>query len=101
MANVVTDPRVHPEVILPDPAGCAMAPRPSRSERQRLHQRPGAKSLNRFIFVGHGGAKSAERWDVGKRIRDVEEGPDGSLWMLEDANAGALIHVTPKLIGSR
>jgi aldose sugar dehydrogenase len=55
----------------------------------------GTKSLNRIIFDGHGGAKSAERWDVGKRIRDVEEGPDGSLWMLEDANPGALIHVTP------
>jgi glucose/arabinose dehydrogenase len=55
------------------------------------------KTLNRFIFDGHGGAKSAERWDVGKRIRDVEEGPDGSLWMLEDANPGALVHVTPKV----
>ena len=59
------------------------------------------KSLNRIIFDGHGGAKSAERWDVGKRIRDVEEGPDGSLWMLEDANPGALIHVTPQSITSR
>jgi hypothetical protein len=28
----------------------------------------------------------------------VEEGPDGSLWMLEDANPGALIHVTPKVM---
>jgi glucose/arabinose dehydrogenase len=54
------------------------------------------KSLNRIIFDGHGGAKAAERWDVGHRIRDVEQGPDGSLWMLEDANPGALIHVTPK-----
>ena len=54
-----------------------------------------SKSLNRIVFDGHGGAKSAERWEVGKRIRDVEEGPDGSLWMLEDANPGALIHVTP------
>jgi len=54
------------------------------------------KTLNRIIFDGHGGAKTAERWDVGHRIRDVEEGPDGSLWMLEDANPGALIHVTPK-----
>src|SRR5215813_4635278 len=53
-------------------------------------------SLNRIIFDGKGGAKTAERWEVGKRIRDVEEGPDGSLWMLEDANPGALIHVTPK-----
>jgi glucose/arabinose dehydrogenase len=56
----------------------------------------GTKTLNRIIFDGHGGAKSAERWDVGHRIRDVEEGPDGSLWMLEDADPGALIHVTPR-----
>ena len=53
-------------------------------------------TLIRLVFDGHGGAKPAERWSVGKRIRDVEEGPDGSLWMLEDANPGALIHVTPK-----
>jgi glucose/arabinose dehydrogenase len=54
------------------------------------------KSLNRIIFDGHGGAKTGERWEVGFRVRDVEEGPDGSLWMLEDANPGALVHVTPK-----
>jgi len=53
-------------------------------------------SLNRIIFDGHGGAKPAERWNVGKRLRDVEEGPDGSLWMLEDSKTGGLIHVTPK-----
>jgi len=53
-------------------------------------------SLNRVIFDGKGGAKMAERWKVGKRIRDVEQAPDGSLWMLEDANPGALIHVTPR-----
>ena len=60
-----------------------------------------SKSLNRIIFDGHGGAKTAERWEVGFRVRDVEEGPDGSLWMLEDANPGALVHVTPKVISSR
>ncbi|WP_321476730.1 PQQ-dependent sugar dehydrogenase [uncultured Paludibaculum sp.] len=53
-------------------------------------------SITRILFDGKGGAKTAERWEVGKRIRDVEQGPDGSLWMLEDANPGALIHVTPK-----
>ena len=53
-------------------------------------------SLNRIIFDGHGGAKPAERWNVHKRLRDVEEGPDGSLWMLEDSSHGALIHATPK-----
>jgi glucose/arabinose dehydrogenase len=58
-------------------------------------------SLNRIVFDGHGGAKTAERWNVGKRIRDVEQAPDGSLWMLEDANPGALIHVTPAAASSR
>jgi glucose/arabinose dehydrogenase len=54
------------------------------------------KALVRIVFDGHGGAKTAERWDMGHRIRDVEEGPDGSVWMLEDADPGALFHVTPK-----
>jgi glucose/arabinose dehydrogenase len=54
------------------------------------------KSLNRITFDGKGGAKAAERWDVGHRIRDVEVAPDGALWMLEDANPGALWRVTPK-----
>ncbi len=54
------------------------------------------QSLTRIIFDGHGGAKTAERWDVGHRVRDVEEAADGSLWLLEDASPGALIHVTPK-----
>ncbi|HEY6330521.1 MAG TPA: PQQ-dependent sugar dehydrogenase [Blastocatellia bacterium] len=56
----------------------------------------GTQSLNRIIFDGKGGAKMAERWAMGKRIRDVAEAPDGSVWMIEDANPGALIHVTPK-----
>ena len=30
-----------------------------------------------------------------KCIREVAQAPDGSLWMLEDTNPGALIHVTP------
>jgi aldose sugar dehydrogenase len=56
-------------------------------------------SLSRIVFDGKGGARLAERWDVGKRIRDVEQAPDGSLWMVEDANPGALIHVTPGAAG--
>src|SRR4029077_15449144 len=31
-----------------------------------------ARTLNRITFDGKGGATPAERWDVGKRIRDVE-----------------------------
>jgi aldose sugar dehydrogenase len=54
-------------------------------------------TLTRIVFDGKGGAKTAERWELGnKRIRDVAEAPDGTLWLLEDANPGALIHVTPK-----
>lgn len=56
----------------------------------------GSRSLTRLEFDGKGGAKAVERWDVGKRIRDVTQAPDGTLWMLEDGNPGALIHVTPK-----
>ena len=56
----------------------------------------GSQALLRVIFDGKGGAKMAERWAVGKRVRDVAQAPDGSLWLLEDANPGALIHVTPK-----
>jgi glucose/arabinose dehydrogenase len=53
------------------------------------------KTLNRIVIKG-ATAKSAERWDVGHRIRDVEVGPDGALWLLEDADPGALFRVTPK-----
>ena len=55
----------------------------------------GTKTLNRIVIDG-ASAKSAERWDVGHRIRDVEVGPDGVVWMLEDANPGGLFRVTPK-----
>ncbi len=54
------------------------------------------QTLNRITFDGKGGATPAERWSVGHRIRDVEVGPDGAVWMLEDANPGGLFRVTPK-----
>jgi aldose sugar dehydrogenase len=54
------------------------------------------RTLNRITFDGKGGASPAERWDVGHRLRDVEVGPDGALWLLEDANPGGLFRVTPK-----
>jgi len=54
------------------------------------------QSINRITFDGKGGATPAERWAVGHRVRDVEVGPDGALWMLEDANPGGLFRLTPK-----
>lgn len=55
-----------------------------------------SQTLNRVVFDGKGGAKPADRWSMGKRIRDVEVGPDGALWLLEDATPGALMKVTRK-----
>jgi glucose/arabinose dehydrogenase len=55
-----------------------------------------SQSLNRITFDGKGGAKPAERWSVGHRVRDIEQGPDGALWILEDANPGGMFRVTPK-----
>ncbi|MDF3983301.1 PQQ-dependent sugar dehydrogenase [Luteibacter sp. PPL201] len=52
--------------------------------------------LIRVTVDGKGGAKAVQRWNLGKRIRDVEEAPDGSLWVLEDASSGGLYHLTPK-----
>ena len=56
----------------------------------------GTQSLSRITFDGKGGATPAERWSVAHRIRDVEVGPDGAVWMIEDSNTGGLYRVTPK-----
>jgi len=40
-------------------------------------------------------ATEVERYDMGARIREVEQGPDGSLWVLEDADGGRLLKLTP------
>jgi len=53
-------------------------------------------SLSRVTFDGKGGATPAERWNVGKRLRDVEVAADGALWVLEDSPTGGLYRVTPK-----
>jgi len=55
-----------------------------------------SKALIRITFDNKGGAKTAERWDVGRRIRDVEVAPDGAVWMIEDAKPGGLFRLTPK-----
>jgi len=53
-------------------------------------------SLNRVTFDGKGGATAAERWNLGKEIRDVEVAADGALWLLEDSATGGMFRVTPK-----
>ena len=56
-----------------------------------------SKSLTRITFDGNGGAKAAERWNMGNiQVRDIEEAADGSLWMVELSATGGLYHLTPK-----
>lgn len=40
-------------------------------------------------------AQEAERFEWGERIREVEQGPDGALWVLEDGGDGRLLKLTP------
>ncbi len=56
-----------------------------------------SQSLVRIEFDGDS-AREAERFDMGRRIREVEQGPDGALWLLGDGSRGgdgALLKLTP------
>jgi glucose/arabinose dehydrogenase len=39
-------------------------------------------------------AREIERFNMGKRIREVEQGPDGRVFLLEDGPGGRLLHVS-------
>jgi aldose sugar dehydrogenase len=41
-------------------------------------------------------AREAARYAMGARIREVEQGPDGAIWLLEDGSGGRLIKLTPR-----
>jgi aldose sugar dehydrogenase len=41
-------------------------------------------------------AREAARYDMGTRIREVEQGPDGAIWLLEDGDGGRLVKLTPR-----
>lgn len=47
----------------------------------------GSSSLVRIEFDGVK-AREAERFDMARRIREVEQGPDGAIWLLEDERNG-------------
>jgi aldose sugar dehydrogenase len=47
------------------------------------------------VFDGKGGARAVDRWDIGRRVRDLEVAPDGALWLIEDANPGGVFRLTP------
>jgi len=54
-----------------------------------------SEALIRVEFDGEE-AREAERFEMGARIREEEQGPDGAIWILEDKSGGRLLKLTPK-----
>jgi glucose/arabinose dehydrogenase len=54
-----------------------------------------SEALVRVKINGQSATK-ADQWDMGTRIREVEQGPDGAVWLLEDGDNGRLLKLTPK-----
>lgn len=57
-----------------------------------------SQAIVRIRFDGDD-ATELERYDMGARIRSIEEAPDGSVWVLEDERGesqGRLLKLTPK-----
>ncbi|RZA36597.1 MAG: PQQ-dependent sugar dehydrogenase [Lysobacteraceae bacterium] len=55
-----------------------------------------SQALVRIEFDGPLGREAA-RYPMGQRIREVEQGPDGALWLLEDGANARLLKLTPRL----
>lgn len=53
-----------------------------------------SKSLIRVRITGDS-AEEVERFAMGRRIREVEQGPDGAIWVLEDKQGARLLRLTP------
>lgn len=53
-----------------------------------------SRALVRVAFDGET-AREVERFPMGARIREVEQGPDGAIWLLEDGRTGRLLRLSP------
>jgi glucose/arabinose dehydrogenase len=53
-----------------------------------------SRSLLRIKIDGDQ-AQEVERFDMNNRIREVEQGPKGAIWVLEDGRNGRLLRLTP------
>jgi glucose/arabinose dehydrogenase len=51
------------------------------------------------VDIDGANAREAARWDMGARIREIEQAPDGSIYLLEDqqrGSGGRLLRLTPR-----
>ena len=54
-----------------------------------------ALDVRRVILDKDGNVTGQERLDIGKRVRDVKQGPDGYLYLITDAADGQLLRIEP------
>ena len=54
-----------------------------------------ATQLVRLVVEPDGKVVHEERIGIGKRVRDVREGPDGALYLVTDEDAGEILRVVP------
>ena len=67
----------------------------------RSARRPTGLSSRAIVRVALDGqeAREVERYSMRERIRSIEEGPDGVLWVLEDERGGSggrMLKLTPR-----
>ena len=56
----------------------------------------GSQALVRVAIEGES-AREVARYDMGMRLRDIVQGIDGSLWVVEDKGKGRLLRLAPKI----
>jgi glucose/arabinose dehydrogenase len=54
-----------------------------------------SESLVRLTFA-NGAVSSEERFDMDDRIRDVQQGADGLIYLITDSGSGRILRVRPR-----
>jgi glucose/arabinose dehydrogenase len=57
-----------------------------------------SRDVRRVVFDANGQAVKQERLSIGRRVRDVGQGPDGYLYLLTDEQDGELLRVVPQAV---